>query len=98
MQLGHSIVSLLCDFRDLNHMGDLVDHPSDGRRIVMDHRLLVPFDAQGFQGSPVLLLATDSAANLLDGDLLNLFGLLLSHDAPPEIPRECHARRPPARP
>ena len=66
MQLGHSIYSLLCDFRDLDHMGDLVDHPTDGRRIVMDHRLLVPFYAQGFQGSPVLLLATDPTANLLD--------------------------------
>ena len=97
MQLGHSITSLLCDFSDLYHMGDLIDHPTNGRGIVVYHRLLMPFDAESFQGSPVLLLASDTAPDLLDGDLLHFFRLLLSHAAPPKTPGRRHARRPPVR-
>ena len=98
MQLGHSIISLLCDFRDLHHVGDPVDHPPDGRRIVMDHRLLMALDAQRFQGSPVFRGATDSTANLFDGDLLHFSGFFLSHGAPPKTLRRHPARRPPVQP
>ena len=96
MQLSHAMTSLLCDFCDLNHMGDLIDHPTDGRRIIVNHRLLMPFDAQSFQGSPVLLQATNPAPDLLDGDFL--LSILLSHGAPPKIPRGHHARRRPVPP
>ena len=89
MQLGHSIVSLLCDFRDLNHMGDLVDHPTDGRRIVMDHRLLVPLQSQCIQRTPLALGPVDAAPDLGDGELLRLGLFLLSHEVPQGLRRGC---------
>jgi len=64
MKLGHTIVPLIFDFFDLNQVGDLVDHPTDGRRIVMNHSLLVPLQSQGVQGGPLLLGPVDAAPDL----------------------------------
>jgi len=92
------MTSLLFYVCDLDHVGDLIDHPANGRRIVVDHRLLMPLDAKGFQRPPVFLQATDPTTDLLDGDLLSFGALLVSHDAPPRTPRAHPVRTRPVRP
>ena len=79
-------------FLHVHHVRDLIDHPLDGRRILVNNTLLMSLDSECPQCPLMSLLTAYTTPNLSD---LDQFRFLLSHAVLPGFLLALRAPRPP---